>query len=476
MSLTDSLSSTAPTSHQPLRLSQIWATTRGLILIGLPQVLLLVAAIAAHSIRAETPAAEIPLPEYSANLGLDDRDEAFDQRVARIVDEEGFPAAFKSIEKAYQKHPTPHVKSLYGECLINGSHFGAPDHREEEGVKILKEAVDEGSPHAFTAMGWQLLAGVGVPKDVGRGLAYLKRASDAGDATASFYLSVAYATGMGITQSLRAAHQWAVVASLRGKPDGLFAEGQVYEQGNGVPVDIAKACERYLDAASRGCDMASQQIDLLAKNGQEPAKRVQGLLLLRRVAFHWRRTRAQIQPVVDYFEATYPKDPEVLYALGTLYIYGGREEYQDFKKAYALLEKAAALGSLDAQAEQAEMIAEGFGVKRDIGKALDLLLPLAAKKNAKALNYIGVDHYWGLLANEGIYKDEHLAFVYSAAAAEAGDYYAPANLADCYAFGIGVKRDYALAAKYTRIAWIDGVLPHAYANRQIDKFVAFVDP
>ena len=59
--------------------------------------------------------------------------------------------------------------------------------------------------------------------------------------------------------------------------------------------------------------------------------------------------------------------------------------------------------------------------KRDVGKALELLLPLAAKKNARALNYIGVDHYWGLLAKaEGIYKDEHLAFVYSAAVPRAG--------------------------------------------------------
>ena len=88
----------------------------------------------------------------------------------------------------------------------------------------------------------------------------------------------------------------------------------------------------------------------------------------------------------------------------------------------------------------------------DYATALRLMLPLAAKGNAAAQNFLGVMYRNG----QGVPRDDGEAVKWFRMAAEKGDAYAENNLGAMYANGQGVPRDDGEAVKWFRLAAAQG--------------------
>ena len=95
--------------------------------------------------------------------------------------------------------------------------------------------------------------------------------------------------------------------------------------------------------------------------------------------------------------------------------------------------------------------------------------------DADALCSLGFYRYWGKLESAGLAANPALAFYYSKRAADGGSPEGARNLALCYRDGIGTPADYALAAKYLRIAGLECALPWSESMRLMRSCLAFVD-
>jgi hypothetical protein len=392
-----------------------------------------------------------PEPAAAAN-GVKQRqiDDVFDIKHDLILAKKGKAAAFAFVEKEFAHDPRPHVKARYGEDLMNGKNAGAPDGRADEGRNLLNEAHDAGSLFASRAIGWILLDPRTPEFNSDIGINYMTAAADAGYIDAMVYLGKTYQFGRGLPVDSDAAETWFLRAARFGNPWPLFTLGENFEKGTRPqPLNLKKAADIYYQAAIYGSNDAVQRLKILASQSNvTPAiKRSHQLTVLWYASLGMSYQTPVVKIAANELEAAYPEDPVVLAALGRMYV-SGFCGFRNFPKAFALLSKAADLGSDDARADRAMLLAEGMGVKKDAAKAVAEWHALEAKSNATALADLGYFHYWGSLEEAGLTKDASLAYAYEKRAADAGDYFGQRNTGACYEFGIGVETNYALSAHY----------------------------
>lgn len=403
---------------------------------------------------------------------LTSRQEAFDVRESRLRASKGDAAAFAWVEQRLTTRPDPHTAAVYADLLLRGKRQGAPENQGGRGVRLAQEALAAGSLRAVGVIGWELLRGGRLPGDPARGLTYLHHAAAAGDTTAMTYLGDALLRGIGTAPEPTLAEFWFRRAARRGWPYGLFLLGNAYADGkfHGQP-DLARACALYQEAATYGSTSARRRLEQLAQAGDPAATRAHHLVTLWFAWFRHNVSNAKQHGVAQALQRDYPDDAEVLTALGRYNISpeNGRRE---FKQAFVLLSRAAALGSVEAQALRARMQAEGWGTKTDPAAGLAEWRRLESQNDPTSLALLGYYSYWGTLKNKVLPKNPAQAFAYSKRAADAGSYTGQINTAYCYESGIGVPKDYALAAKYYDIAASRGAL---WADQSAASNLAFVE-
>jgi TPR repeat protein len=330
-----------------------------------------------------------------------------------------------------------------------------------------------GSIRALSVLGWDLVMGKLIQQDFPRGMDYLRRGAAAGDPKAMRYFGTANLA----VRRIAAAEYWILDAAYRGEPGGLLFLAAAEESGSltGTP-DFAAACRYYYLAYVYGYRDARIHLQQLADRGAPGAERYNSLVIIWRAAHgHRSLSNDSVARAAAYLESSFPADPEVLDGLGLLYDNGYEKGFMDFKKAMALFEKAVALGSQDARSHRARAMADGIGCRKDPAAALAEWRALERQDNAAALACLGYYSFWGSLEGAGLGKNAFLAYDYSRRAAEAGDPFGAANLAACYADGIGVGRNYVLAAEYYRVALNCHVLAEGYARRMVDRCLAFAE-
>lgn len=378
---------------------------------------------------------------------LSSRDEAFNVRYRLAMAEGGPQAAFALTARAFAATPRPHVAARFGSLLVRGEPAGAPAGERAAGLALLQQALGEGSAHAASVLGWMMLDGqtdVGTPGD---GLRLVVAAAASGDTESMFRLGELHRLGRGLPVNLAAAEFCHTAAGNLGWPSGLVALAEDHEQGRRTRVDLAKACGLYGAAGRRGSRDAWLRLKELAKNGEAVAQRELWLLEVWLAYHRWERPGAQVKKAAAALLRAYPEDRDVLLALGRLHAdrLPGRKSAA---LAFDYLSRAEALGSADAAAERAMLVIHGRGTPRDEAAGVARLRELDAAGNAAAAAYLGYLSYWGELNREVWPKDAAQTFAGSRRAADGGDMNGLRNVADCYAFGIGVERDYAMAAKY----------------------------
>jgi TPR repeat protein len=272
------------------------------------------------------------------------------------------------------------------------------DHRDVEAYTEWRKLADQGHGESLFNMGIMTRDGLGVPADPKAGLEWMRKAADAGYNFAYFDVGAAYSAGTLVPKNVdEAVRQW-----RKGAEIGC--------------VKCATAAGRYLVI---GIDGATKD-------------RTRGIALLTQAA-----------------EAEQP-DAEAQTALGVMYI-DGKYVHNDFAKARALLEKAAAANcecSGSAQYHLGLIYDNGYGVPADKTKAIGYYVQAAAKDYPSALNNLGYAYRHG----EGVKKDLTKATAYFAQAAELGDLDATINLGDMTFKGWGTKRDRAKAVELYRKA------------------------
>ena len=220
-------------------------------------------------------------------------------------------------------------------------------------------------------LGRDYMTGEGVPQDQKRGLELLRKAADQGEYRAMYWLGIAYEHGDGVTKDdWRAYSMWqksnamgwddatAKLSSLldeyRGKAEkgdasAQFFVGVAYECGSTNKPDAAKAVEWYRKAAEQGHPGAQAFLGWALLNGQGVEKNL-------------------AEAVSWYRKAAVQGNPEGQLNLGRCLFYGeGCEE--DEQEAVSWYRKAAEQGETSAMFNLGACYMDGTGVKKDVAEA-----------------------------------------------------------------------------------------------------------
>ena len=95
-----------------------------------------------------------------------------------------------------------------------------------------------------------------------------QRLANQGIGDAQFNLGLMYNNGNGVRQDYAKAMEWYTKAANQGHADAQANLGYIYQYGNGVRQDYAKAREWYLKAANQGSAEAQFNLGVMHYQGQ----------------------------------------------------------------------------------------------------------------------------------------------------------------------------------------------------------------
>ncbi len=132
----------------------------------------------------------------------------------------------------------------------------------------LERAAEGGDVDAETSVGFILLAGIGVPRDVVKGTQWYEKAAEKGDSAAEFRLAMLYERGERVPRDVSKAMEWFEKASAHGDAMGDNNLGWILARGDGVPKDSFKAMEWYRKAAAKGNVLAYGNLGWMYEHGE----------------------------------------------------------------------------------------------------------------------------------------------------------------------------------------------------------------
>ena len=220
-------------------------------------------------------------------------------------------------------------------------------------------------------LGCVYMSGEGVPQNKKKGVEWLRKAADQGEYRAMYWLGIAYEHGDGVTKDdWRAYSMWqksnamgwddateklgSLLAEYRGKAEkgdasAQFFVGVAYEGGSTNKPNAAKAVEWYRKAAEQGHPGAQAFLGWALQNGPGTEKNL-------------------AEAVSWYRKAAEQGNPEGQLNLGRCLFYGeGCEENE--QEAISWYRKAAEQGEISAMFNLGACYMDGTGVKKDIAEA-----------------------------------------------------------------------------------------------------------
>lgn len=364
---------------------------------------------------------------------------------------DGAKAGLAFLRKEFERNPKPEVKAYMGWVCIFSDGWGYPEmHDEARGLKLLTEAMNDGSMVACDVLARAKTQGIGGHADPAEVVRLMRRAADGGSTRSMARLGFEYSIGYGVAPSTTEAYRWATRAAQLGQPSGLVEIGDAYAQAS----NIAMAIEYYYRACYYGDTDARDRLEALGKAGNETAALNQALGMV-----HWANEGAWIppslvKPQVKVLAEKGGDNPQALYELGIAHL-DGEFAPKDYAAAREYFRRASVLGVSEARFYMFKMQLRGLGEPAQPVVALKEIESMANLGIPEAANYWGYIHYWGT-AEAGTKRDHDIAFKYVRIAAEKGHPVALMNLAFCYENGIGVPENYALAAKVYWQAYLHG--------------------
>ncbi len=128
----------------------------------------------------------------------------------------------------------------------------------------LRRAAEAGDTESQYALAARYGSGDGMKRDLAQALAWLARAARGGHALAAYRLGAWYDDYAGDAHAdppdAKLAVKWYRQAAARGEVHAMFNLGLKYQQGRGVPRDLAEAARWYRPAADRGVVQAQRNM------------------------------------------------------------------------------------------------------------------------------------------------------------------------------------------------------------------------
>lgn len=141
--------------------------------------------------------------------------------------------------------------------------------QDGKGVQWLRRAAEDGDADAAFQLGKLYSAGAaGVPADAARAFAWFSAAGKSGHAGAAYYLGIAWRDGYGVKTDHAEAARWLRRAADSGIAAAQFLLANAYREGDGVPRDAAEAVHLYTAAAEQDHPEACQTLAMAYLNGE----------------------------------------------------------------------------------------------------------------------------------------------------------------------------------------------------------------
>lgn len=226
-------------------------------------------------------------------------------------------------------------------------------------------------------------------------------------------------------------------AAAKGDPEAQVAVGDIYLDGENVPIDHRVAFEWYQKAAAQGYALGQTRLGLMYLNG-----------------FGVPRDEAK---AFNLFQMSAAQgDPEGQNGLGRSY-FEGKGVANDDIKAFEQFHKAAEQGLADAENSLGTMYDLGRGVPKDYAKAAEWY------QKAAVQGYAGAQLNFGSMyeAGRGVPKDQAKALEWYQKSAEQGHVLALMRLAVMHLDGIGVPKDETKA-----VEWYEKAAAQDFAEAQ----------
>jgi TPR repeat protein len=151
------------------------------------------------------------------------------------------------------RNPTASTGMIDAALLLARLHLqGAKGVRKDpvEARKWYRKAADFGYVPALDILGLAARDGIGGPKDLKQARTWFQKAAEAGYVPAQFNLAALYyAGGDGVARDYALAGAWFAQAGKAGHARALYAMARMYDLGQGVPANQARAIVYYKEAA-----------------------------------------------------------------------------------------------------------------------------------------------------------------------------------------------------------------------------------
>lgn len=305
----------------------------------------------------------------------------------------------------------------------------------EQARAILSEEVEHGNGLAMYDLGKMYLDGLGCEPDETAAqewfakamTAFLKKEkSDKRKDYWQYRIGKLYSLGHGVEQDYIASAQWFAKAAQENNPYAQYALGGQYQRGQGVDQNYDQAVLLYTQAASnetRPNAYAQYQLGAMYKEGLGVAvdakasaswysQSYQGFLKMEQTLaddkLYYRLgsmnlsgtgTEMDLMQAKDYLEkAAALGNVDAKYGLGKLHLMEDPEVY-DTAKAVAFLEEASEEGHSYAQYKLGKLLSEGKLVSPDIPAGIRWLEKSAEQDNPYAQYYLGKLYLYGDVVN-----------------------------------------------------------------------------
>lgn len=270
--------------------------------------------------------------------------------------------------------------------------------------------------------------GMGLERDVAKGLALLEAAAARAVVSAQLRLGSVFADSAYGVQDLAAALTWYQAAAALGNVDAQFNIGALYVRGQAAEQDLTAALRWFRKAADQGHVVAMFNMGLMHANAYGCERDMHE-------AIRWYRRAADAG------------DTNAQFNLGLIHANGLAGQH-DYAAAITCFIKAAERSNVSAQFNLGLLYANGIGCPRNIAEGTIWYRKAAAAGSDAAQVNLGLLY----LDSTNPARDAGEAAMWFQRAAETGNILARFNLGALYAAGKGVRRDDAKAARLFALA------------------------
>ena len=250
-------------------------------------------------------------------------------------------------------------------------------------------------------LGWMLINGVGTEKNIPLAKEYLEKSTGVGNLFAGYQLArLILSEDSASPEDVKKALDYLRRAAEAENPYAAYFLGKLYQEGRHVPKDTPEAVRLFRLSAEQGSEFAAYRLGKLYLSGDGMLKDVEEALC-------WLRFAAD------------KKNQYAEYALGILYL-KGEDVPKDAVIALEYLKRAAGQGSQFAQYRLGKTYLMGEDVSKDMEAALRYLTAAAQQGNQYAQYLLGKQYLMG----KDIPKDKAAAVRWFTLSAAQGNIYA----------------------------------------------------